>query len=202
MTIDDQPHPVPNAGSPLWDLVIADMRERDQIGRQRYGTPLQAFNGRDALVDAYQEALDHAVYLRQAIEEREQPMQGLRAVLGELIESVRRWDLPHEGTTGYAADIDAWGDRLLKAAGFFRLQEQLRQRDRQLSICFTREALAAVLVGMNHTHWASVIGSPDMSDEGRMDFALREVDGWLELVRRGHVPGVPAQRAEDAGEQS
>lgn len=40
------------------------------MGRARYGTPLQAGNGRDALVDAYQEALDLCVYLRQAIEER------------------------------------------------------------------------------------------------------------------------------------
>lgn len=31
--------------------------------------PLQPFNGRDALVDAYQEAVDLAVYLRQRIEE-------------------------------------------------------------------------------------------------------------------------------------
>jgi hypothetical protein len=37
---------------------------------QRYGTLLQAGNGRDALVDAYQECLDLACYLRQAIEER------------------------------------------------------------------------------------------------------------------------------------
>jgi hypothetical protein len=47
------------------------MYERDKIGRERYSTPLQAHNGRDALVDAYQEALDLVVYLRQVIEERE-----------------------------------------------------------------------------------------------------------------------------------
>jgi hypothetical protein len=46
------------------------MVARDHVGRARYGTPLQAHNGRDALVDAYQEALDLVVYLRQAIEER------------------------------------------------------------------------------------------------------------------------------------
>ena len=68
--IVDQPAPVPTPGRAIWDLVIADMAERDQVGRQRYGTPLQAHNGRDALVDAYQEALDLVVYLRQAIEER------------------------------------------------------------------------------------------------------------------------------------
>jgi hypothetical protein len=71
MTIEDQPPPTPNATRAIWDLVIADMRERDAIGRARYGTPLQAGNGRDALVDAYQEALDLVAYLRQAIEERD-----------------------------------------------------------------------------------------------------------------------------------
>jgi hypothetical protein len=48
------------------DRVIADMRERDAIGRERYGTPLRASNGRDAILDAYQEALDLRVYLEQA----------------------------------------------------------------------------------------------------------------------------------------
>jgi hypothetical protein len=52
------------------DLVAADVRDRKQLGLQRYGTLLQAGNGRDALVDAYQECLDLACYLRQAIEER------------------------------------------------------------------------------------------------------------------------------------
>lgn len=69
-SIKDQPKPKSNSRPAVWDLVINDMQERDALGRHRYGTPLQPFNGRDALVDAYQEALDLAVYLRQAIEER------------------------------------------------------------------------------------------------------------------------------------
>lgn len=69
--IEDQKPPTKNDSRPIWELVIEDMQERDQAGRGRYGTPLQAHNGRDALVDAYQEALDLAVYLRQAIEERD-----------------------------------------------------------------------------------------------------------------------------------
>jgi hypothetical protein len=67
----EQPAPIMNTSTPIWELVIADMHERDHVGRQRYGTPLQAHNGRDALLDAYQEALDLVVYLRQAIEERQ-----------------------------------------------------------------------------------------------------------------------------------
>ena len=69
--IEDQPPPIPSDRPPVWDLVIADMRDRDAIGRARYGTPLQPHNGRDALVDAYQESLDLAAYLRQAIAERD-----------------------------------------------------------------------------------------------------------------------------------
>lgn len=65
----NQPPPKPNDSTPIWELVRADMMARDLKGRERYGTPLQAFNGRDALWDAYEEILDAAVYLRQAIEE-------------------------------------------------------------------------------------------------------------------------------------
>lgn len=66
-----QPPPTPNASPSVWQMVLVDMAEREQVGIQRYGTPLQAFNGRDALWDAYEEALDLVVYLRKAIAERE-----------------------------------------------------------------------------------------------------------------------------------
>jgi hypothetical protein len=71
--VEHQPPPKPQDDSKpsVWGLVMDDMRERDQVGRIRYGTPLQPHNGRDALVDAYQEVLDAAVYLRQAIYERD-----------------------------------------------------------------------------------------------------------------------------------
>lgn len=66
----EQPDPIPNEQPAVWELVIQDMLERNQIGIKKYGTPLQPWNGRNALVDAYQEALDLCVYLRQAIYER------------------------------------------------------------------------------------------------------------------------------------
>ncbi len=68
--LKEQKKPMANQRIPVWDLVLIDMKERNLQGIQRYGTALQAFNGRDALTDAYQEALDMVVYLRQAIEER------------------------------------------------------------------------------------------------------------------------------------
>ena len=50
--------------------VIADLQARKAYGLKKYGTLLQPFNGRDAAMDAYQEALDLVVYLRQMLEER------------------------------------------------------------------------------------------------------------------------------------
>ena len=67
----EQPSPTPNSSEPIWDLVVKDMNARNELGKLRYGTPLQAFNSRDALRDAYEEALDLCVYLRQAIAERD-----------------------------------------------------------------------------------------------------------------------------------
>ena len=67
----EQPAPVANDKPAVWPLVIMDMASRDQVGRARYGVPLQPHNGRDALRDAYEEALDLCAYLRQAIMERD-----------------------------------------------------------------------------------------------------------------------------------
>ena len=86
----EQPPPVVNENPAVWDLVlndlahstcehpgqkmsmdllIEDIKKRDQVGLQRYGTRLQAFNGRNALQDAYEEMLDAVVYLRQTLQE-------------------------------------------------------------------------------------------------------------------------------------
>lgn len=67
----DQPLPTKNDKPCIQDLVIADMEARKAVGIKRYGTALQPFNGRSALRDAYEEALDLANYLRQRIYEEE-----------------------------------------------------------------------------------------------------------------------------------
>jgi len=66
---DKQPMPIKNEHPAIWDLVIKDIGDREEYGVKTYGTRLQPFNGRNALVDAYQEALDLVVFLRQAIYE-------------------------------------------------------------------------------------------------------------------------------------
>jgi hypothetical protein len=52
-------------------LVIQDLVVRYKKGIESYGVALKPFNGRDALQDAYEEALDMCLYLRQALEERD-----------------------------------------------------------------------------------------------------------------------------------
>lgn len=74
-----QPAPTGN-GAPVLELVIADLQARSEMGRAKYGTVLRAGNGRDALMDAYQEALDQAMYLRQALTERDQQAADHRAL--------------------------------------------------------------------------------------------------------------------------
>lgn len=68
--IEDQPPPIVNDSRPIYYLVVEDIVERNRIGVERYGTSLQANNGRDALIDLYQELLDAVFYCRQMIEER------------------------------------------------------------------------------------------------------------------------------------
>ena len=65
-----EPAPIPNGNRPIVELVVEDFMARSDMGLAKYGTRLQPFNGRDALMDAYQEAIDLVMYLRQAIEER------------------------------------------------------------------------------------------------------------------------------------
>lgn len=66
-----EPNPVPGSRD-IYPLVLEDIKARVEAGKQKYGTVLQANNGRDALMDAYQEAIDLVMYLRQKIEEGEQ----------------------------------------------------------------------------------------------------------------------------------
>lgn len=54
----------------LFEEVKKDLDERNQLGYQSYGGPMEPHDGRDALVEAYQEALDLVMYLKKAIVER------------------------------------------------------------------------------------------------------------------------------------
>jgi hypothetical protein len=66
-----EPTPQRGHGPAVIDLVAIDLEDRKQYGMCKYGMLLRPFNGRNALIDAYQEALDLVVYLRQLIYEQE-----------------------------------------------------------------------------------------------------------------------------------
>lgn len=65
-----QPAPVAGRAS-VTDAVIKDLETRRVHGKAKYGTELMTHNGRDAMVDAYQEALDLVMYFKQALMERD-----------------------------------------------------------------------------------------------------------------------------------
>lgn len=73
----DQPLPTPgkiNVQEALRNALI----EREEYGRRKYGTPLETDNGRDALTDAWEEALDLVTYLTQMRLERGDDLTGKR----------------------------------------------------------------------------------------------------------------------------
>ena len=66
-----QPKPKRNNTNPdTWDEVIKDMNARNEFGKNKYGVALKPFNGRDSLLDIYEELLDAVVYIKNLIIER------------------------------------------------------------------------------------------------------------------------------------
>jgi hypothetical protein len=70
--VNEQPDPIPNDKPSIHDLVIQAVEQRKQFGLEKYGTLLQAGNGRKSLKDALEEILDLACYLMCVIVEEEE----------------------------------------------------------------------------------------------------------------------------------
>jgi hypothetical protein len=68
--IKPQP-PLKDSTGDVWLEVIKDMQERREFGIKKYGKPVQPFNGRKPLMNAYQEILDLIVYFKQELMERD-----------------------------------------------------------------------------------------------------------------------------------
>lgn len=58
--------------APIDERLRQDIAERNAMGIEKYGQPLKANDGRDPLVDGFQEALDLVVYLAKDDVETEQ----------------------------------------------------------------------------------------------------------------------------------
>lgn len=85
--------PLPTAGREcVQDALIAEIEQRKQLGIQRYGSPLMTHNGRDAIRDAREEAVDLAVYLMQVeleVRDLHAERDQLRVRLREASEALR-----------------------------------------------------------------------------------------------------------------
>lgn len=68
---------------PATDTIMPHLVQRDAIGRAKYGKPLEAHNGRNALQDLFEELLDAVMYAAQAYMESGSPEH--LAILGECI---------------------------------------------------------------------------------------------------------------------
>jgi len=75
---ESQPKPAPNDSQPIWEQVAEDLKERAEFGKEKYGTHLQAHNGRDASRDAYEEALDLVQYSKQQMIEMAELARNLK----------------------------------------------------------------------------------------------------------------------------
>lgn len=89
----DQPLPKPGRDDVQKALITA-IELRREVGISRYGSPLMTHNGRDALQDAWEEAVDLATYLTQVRMER----ADMRQAIGYL----DRWLAEHADEPGSA----------------------------------------------------------------------------------------------------
>lgn len=68
--LERQPKPRESQNSQIvLDRVIDDLLEKARLGELEYKTKLKTFNGRKALIDAYQEQLDQLMYFKQYLME-------------------------------------------------------------------------------------------------------------------------------------
>lgn len=81
---ESQSPPIPNYEMPIVDMMIIELLQRKQVGIKRYGTPLQAHNGRNPLRDALEESIDQSLYLYQAWREDLEAQEQTQAHLQEL----------------------------------------------------------------------------------------------------------------------
>jgi hypothetical protein len=98
----DQPLPT-DGRECVQDALIAHIKDRKQLGIQRYGSPLMTHNGRDAIRDAREEAVDLAMYLMQV----ELETRDLRADLASAQTDALALDQAREGTFAQLATVRA-----------------------------------------------------------------------------------------------
>lgn len=101
-----QPKPTTEEGSvTVLPHVLADLKARADWGLAKYQTYLHTHNGRDALVDLYQELLDAVMYIKQALLEREttaDKLVRLRNQVNAILDNHRNLDAPKNDAVNWA----------------------------------------------------------------------------------------------------
>lgn len=83
--------------------IRADLGTRDRLGRATYGTPLLSGNGRDWLVDVYEELLDALVYAEQGIPQSDAARNIRENVITALLECAAEFG-DRDMDSGYLAN--------------------------------------------------------------------------------------------------
>lgn len=101
-----QPKPISGDGSALvLPHVLADLQARADWGLAKYQTYLRTHNGRDAMVDLYQELLDAVMYVKQVMLEREtvdDQLARLRSLVISILDNWRNMDPPKDQPVNWA----------------------------------------------------------------------------------------------------
>ena len=105
---EKQPLPVVvPGGENINEMVIHDLRERSAIGMAKFGTHLQANNGRDPVLDWYQEQQDALLYAGQVVVEWKQMQKRIAELEAENAE-LRAELAPHRQK---AAELEQMASR-------------------------------------------------------------------------------------------
>ena len=95
-------------------LVIKDLMARTEMGIGKYGRPLQAFNGRKASQDLYEELLDAVQYLKQDMVERRMLNETIFANLKNVL-STPKPDKDCEYVNGFLSGAEYLASKIIKA---------------------------------------------------------------------------------------
>jgi hypothetical protein len=103
--------PTPHGTGPdIADLVCRDIQARAALGEKKYGERLRANNGRNPLQDAFEEAADLCMYLRQRLEEERQVEGSRVSIMGYPT---------HDPTDARILELEADSARLRSLLGQF-----------------------------------------------------------------------------------
>ena len=91
------------------DAIVIDLEKRAKVGSAKYGTPLQTNNGRNALLDLYEEMLDAYMYAVQFAEETGsvQKSVSIASTVMLCLQSVAREAVVRNGITGLLSHPNA-----------------------------------------------------------------------------------------------